>query len=336
MEEDSFIYTDMEKRYIGGSSEKPCVCVMVRNILARVESGPRIAVSDFPRGILTLSEDGSTLTMDDRVEYTAARHIPNLGAKKLIVSRNMDTLRSFGSIEDFEEIVFQRPEVFAREKVPFHPKKSVIIRFKFNLSSYEKPIDSAVLLYLPSVADNSPQAERLYALYDRCLGKEFNFARYDSEILGLVSSYHARFTIAYLRLKGGYKLSSGARERYENFLLAHRRKAESFAIQHGDTDLLSLLEKIPAQKGDLHNTAPQSSPRPVSVNAVRPVPAKPDMDVPDNFTPYEGADMTCAEADAAGFEFVGADRYHGVDFWLRSKPHKNRNIIEEVTYVGRG
>ncbi|MDE6593937.1 MAG: leucine-rich repeat domain-containing protein [Oscillospiraceae bacterium] len=253
IDERSFRHTQMEKLYPGGNSDNPCVCVMVRNILARVELRQSFAGSDVSREILTISEDGSTLIMDDRVQYTAARHIPNLGTKKLIVSRNMHTLRSFGSIEDFEEIVFRKPVVSAREKVPsFRPKKSVIIRFKFKFDfpAYGKSIDSAVLLYLPNVVKDSPEAEKLYALYDRCLGAGFNFNLYDSEILTLVSSYRARFTIARLRLEGDFELSPEARERYENFLLAHKRKAEFTAKKHGDTALLSLLEKLSPKTTD--------------------------------------------------------------------------------------
>ncbi len=246
LQEYSFYRTHMEERCWGGSREHPCICAMVRNILvlARVELVRNCSESDISFEILTLSEDGGTLTMDDRVEYTAARHIPNLGAKKLIVSRNMHILYSFASIENFEEIVFRKPVVSAREKLPFRPKKSVVIRFKFDFPAYGKLIDSAVLLYLPNVIKDSAEAEKLYALYDRCLGAGFNFNIYDREILTLVSSYRARFTIARLRLEGDFGLQPEARERYENFLLAHKRKAEFTAKKHGDTALLSLLEKL--------------------------------------------------------------------------------------------
>ncbi|MDE7293937.1 MAG: leucine-rich repeat domain-containing protein, partial [Oscillospiraceae bacterium] len=244
MNESAFYRTSMEERYLGGSRENPCTCAMVRNILARVDLLRSCSESGVSFEILTLSEDGGTLIMDDRVEHTAARHIPNLGAKKLIVSRNMRMLHSFASIEDFEEIVFGNPVIYTRDYLPFRPKKSVIVRYKFDIPTYGKPVDCAVLLYLPNVAANSPEAEKLYALYDRCIAISFSFDIYDREILTLVSSYRARFTIARMRLENDYGLSSEARERYENFLLTHKRKAEFNAKKHGDTALLSLLEKL--------------------------------------------------------------------------------------------
>ncbi len=235
----SFDSTEMEQDYIVGRREKPWICVTVRNILARVELRPSEINDGIPRGILTLSEDGSTLAMDDRVECTAARYIPNFGAKKLILSRSLHTLRSFASVQDFEEIVFFRiPDIHERTK--FHPKKSVLLRFRVYSYKDEKTVDSALLLYLPKDV-TSPEAQRLYGLYDKCL---IYFREYDREILNLVSSYSARFTIARLRLEGGLDLDSEARERYENFLLTHKRKAEFTAKKHGDTALLSLLEKL--------------------------------------------------------------------------------------------
>ncbi|MDE7293633.1 MAG: leucine-rich repeat domain-containing protein [Oscillospiraceae bacterium] len=63
-------------------------------------------------------------------------------------------------------------------------------------------------------------------------------------------------------------------------------------------------------------------------------PVPPCKDIPDNFTPYEGADMTCAEADAAGFEFKCFDRYHGVDFCL-SEGFLRRKIDGKFIYVNR-
>ncbi|MDE7295595.1 MAG: hypothetical protein K2N72_14320, partial [Oscillospiraceae bacterium] len=171
--------------------------------------------------------------------------------------RNMNTLRSFASIEDFEEIVIQKPVIYARDSSDFHPKKSVTLRFNFDFPAYGKPIDSAVLLYLPNVVKDSPEAEKLYALYDRCLGAGFNFNIYDREILNLVSSYRARFTIARLRLEGNFGLDPEARERYENFLLFHKRKAEFTAKKQVDTALLSLLEKLTEKNNDPKGESPK-------------------------------------------------------------------------------
>lgn len=60
---------------------------------------------------------------------------------------------------------------------------------------------------------------------------------------------------------------------------------------------------------------PDNSPGnpPSAPETVYPEFAKPDTDVPDYFTPYEGEDISAKQAHEAGFEFEGCDRYHGVD-----------------------
>ncbi|MCM1578670.1 MAG: leucine-rich repeat domain-containing protein [Ruminococcus sp.] len=256
IEPNSFEGTHMETLYAGGSSQMPCCCTMVRKILADVtdlttDTFRQSKEYDFakdpnaPRRILTLSDDGSTLIMDDNVGYVSAKYIPSLGAKRIVLGKELSQLRNFASLSFFEEIVFPKAVVSVRENKPLYLRKTVIIRYKFDSHNWTPPVDSAVMLYLPPIMGKSEEADRLRELYNKCLTSQgFDFERYDGNILDAVSSYRARFTIARLRLEGGYGLSKRAKERYETFLLFHRRKAEKTAKKHGDERLLSLLENL--------------------------------------------------------------------------------------------
>ncbi|MDE7293938.1 MAG: leucine-rich repeat domain-containing protein, partial [Oscillospiraceae bacterium] len=106
--------------------------------------------------------------------------------------------------------------------------------------------------------------------------------------------------------------------------------------RENDRDIFDMLKEYNDSLQGKRGSNGSVSPPPVHYGVVRPVPAKPDMDVPDYFTLYEGADMTCAEADAAGFEFEGADRYHGVDFWLSAYISNRRDSNEDILFVHNG
>ena len=247
IDENSFQHTPLERFYPGGSKDKPFVCVMVGDILARLEIRPNDGCCDDFLNALMLG--GTTLTMNYNVKYSALSYIPTFGAKTLELCKELHSLRSFTSVEDFEEIVVRNPMIYARERSSFRPQKSVTLRFWFYTESDRKTTDSAFFLYVPH-SENTEERRRLYELYDKCLGTTFDIALYDREIMNIVSSYRVRFTIAYMRIKGGYKLTPEARERYENFLLFHKRKAEFTAKKHGDTALLSLLEKLTEKNND--------------------------------------------------------------------------------------
>lgn len=163
----------------------------------------------------------------------------------VIFPSSVECINDISKFSFAKRLTFENPEIkiinSRRFPMNYLSRESIILTFITENGSFDIPF-----LFPKKIGDN-PAFRNTTEFYYKVFENEFDVNIYDEGILDTGLPMKMLIDIAYRRLKGGYKLTTKNRTRYEEYLRLHIRKAIKYAETREDKDMLQFFNDIKAK-----------------------------------------------------------------------------------------